>query len=197
MAKSPKPPSNRKLGDTMENKIFKLLEDAEWRWWKPPPAKFRAQDIFGVFDSLAVRFDARVLAPQVGTIGMMSNKRTQVDELMKDILSKGEEILGHLAPQIWGYGETYKDGRHIRVEERFGLSTGWVEVGRCTLDGKPLEGYDFPWPLRRPGTDRWIEATATATVQVSSTASGRVSTTMSVPPIGPQVPVLLLPAETP
>ena len=100
------------IGRKMEREAM-FHANYEYGWygcWQPPRGKFTAQDIWGVFDFLAIRQDHTIVGVQV-----CQDRKCWVDARIKAI-NEWMNAMGH--PDIVGYVMAYKRAKDGSVTWR-------------------------------------------------------------------------------
>lgn len=114
------------IGRKMEQAVMR-----RWNWygftcWQPPRAKYSTQDIFGLFDFIAVK----PLCP-VNLVQVKRSRRKEAEEALDDIKAFSDRYHAPIAPFVVLWAQERRTER-IRFESwGYGL-TGWYFAGEWT-----------------------------------------------------------------
>jgi len=111
------------LGRDMERLVMK-----RWNWdgftcWQPPRAKYNSQDIFGLFDFIAVKPWCPVNLVQV-----KRSRRKEAEMALDDIKSFAEHYHAPIAPFVVLWAKDSATERISFKAWQYGL-TGWFNAG--------------------------------------------------------------------
>lgn len=117
------------LGRKMEQAVMRRWEWNEFKCWQPPRAKYSSQDIFELFDFVAIKG----LCP-VNLVQVKRKRRKEAEMALDAIKSFAEAYNAPIAPFLVLWHKERATGAIAFESWQYGL-TGWFNAGEWN-DGK-------------------------------------------------------------